>query len=176
MISYIERNRGAVVEFLRKLVAFPSVTGEEGEIQLFLSRKLEEMCLSVDVWEPDMELINGHPAALPVEEEKGLNSIVSGHFGHVPLFAMIILENDEVKELCFIENPYAKAEKKRGIRAAQLLIENKVNIAIVGEIGESPINILENNFIQVERIPPEKKGSTLSEIIEMFITKQKDKA
>ena len=142
-----------------------------------------ETKLKTDFPEIDTVMIHMKPAerkelliALPVEEEKGLNSIVSGHFGHVPLFALITLENDEVKNLRFIENPYAKAEKKRGIRAAQLLIENKVNIAIVGEIGESPINILENNFIQVEHIPPEKKGSTLSEIIEMFITKRKEKA
>jgi acetylornithine deacetylase len=43
----------------------PSVTGEELEIQKFISKKLNEMGLQVDMWEPDMEELKKHPAYLP---------------------------------------------------------------------------------------------------------------
>jgi len=142
-----------------------------------------EAKLKTNLPEIDTVMIHVEPAkkkglliAIPVQEEKDLNSIINGHFGRAPFFALITLEDSEVKELHFIENPYASAEKKRGLRVAHLLIENRVNIVLVGEIGEAPINTLENNFVQVEQIPPEKEKGKLSEIIKMFIAKQKGKA
>jgi len=44
------------------------VTGEEGEIQSFISKKLGEMGLIVDVWEPDVEELKGHPASIPMSD------------------------------------------------------------------------------------------------------------
>ncbi len=40
--SYIEKNREEVVDFLRKLVSFPSVTGNERDIQNFISNWLKD--------------------------------------------------------------------------------------------------------------------------------------
>ena len=66
VISHIERNKGDVIDFLRRLVSIPSVTGEEGEIQSYISKTLGEMGLFVDVWEPDPEELRGHPASIPL--------------------------------------------------------------------------------------------------------------
>lgn len=54
--SYIEKNREEVVDFLRKLVSFPSVTGNERDIQDFISSWLNDsLRVKVDVWEPNIE-------------------------------------------------------------------------------------------------------------------------
>jgi acetylornithine deacetylase len=63
--EWIEQRRSTIIEFLRQLVMIPSVTGEELEIQKFISKKLNEMKLQVDTWEPDMEELKKHPAYLP---------------------------------------------------------------------------------------------------------------
>ena len=62
VIQWIDREGDQIVEFLRDLIKFPSVTGEEGEIQQFIARKLKKMGLAVDVWEPDLEALKRHPA------------------------------------------------------------------------------------------------------------------
>ena len=67
VLKLIEKRRDAIVEFLRELISFPSVTGDELEIQKFTARNLESMGLVVDKWEPDHEKLKKHPAYVPVE-------------------------------------------------------------------------------------------------------------
>jgi acetylornithine deacetylase len=67
VLDEIERRRQNAVEFLKTLVSIPSVTGEELQIQEFIARKLEEMELRVDMWEPDHDELKKHPAYLPSE-------------------------------------------------------------------------------------------------------------
>jgi len=69
VLRHIEKRREEIVEFLRKLISFPSVTGDEAEIQGFIAGKLEGMGLAVDVWEPDKEELKKHPAYVPTEGE-----------------------------------------------------------------------------------------------------------
>jgi len=64
--SWIDQSQETVINFLRDLIRIPSVTGEEGEIQRFLSRRLTEMGLQVDVWEPDIEELKRHPGYVEV--------------------------------------------------------------------------------------------------------------
>ncbi|MFC1580702.1 ArgE/DapE family deacylase [Thermodesulfobacteriota bacterium] len=67
VLTHIDKNRDEIIQFLKKLVSFPSVTGDEAEIQKFIAQRLEEMDLEVDMWEPDHEELKKHPAYVPVE-------------------------------------------------------------------------------------------------------------
>ena len=67
VLKLIEKRRDEIVEFLRKLISFPSVTGDELEIQKFVAHQLKSMELAVDMWEPDHEELKKHPAYVPVE-------------------------------------------------------------------------------------------------------------
>ena len=67
VLAHIDKNRDEIIQFLKKLVTFPSVTGDEAEIQQFIAQRLEEMDLEVDMWEPDHEELKKHPAYVPVE-------------------------------------------------------------------------------------------------------------
>ncbi|MBW2308757.1 MAG: ArgE/DapE family deacylase [Deltaproteobacteria bacterium] len=71
VIQWVDGNRDVVVEFLRELIAFPSVTGDEGDIQRYIAGKLRGMGLAVDMWEPDMEELKRHPAFVPVSRGYG---------------------------------------------------------------------------------------------------------
>ena len=66
VLESIDNRRDEIVSFLRELIAFPSVTGEEGQIQQFLADHLQEMGLEVDTWIPDIEELKKHPAYIPV--------------------------------------------------------------------------------------------------------------
>ncbi len=67
VLRHINRSQDRIMEFLRKLISFPSVTGNELEIQKFIASKLKGMGLEVDMWEPDHEELKRHPAYVPVE-------------------------------------------------------------------------------------------------------------
>ena len=55
VLQNIEDRRDEIIEFLRKLISFPSVTGDERKIQGFIVQKLGKMGLTIDMWEPDQE-------------------------------------------------------------------------------------------------------------------------
>lgn len=67
VLDLIDKRRDDLIQFLRELISFPSVTGEELEIQKFISQRLQGMGLQVDMWEPDQETLKKHPAYLPPE-------------------------------------------------------------------------------------------------------------
>lgn len=69
VLKCIEKNQEEVVGFLQKLISIPSVTGDEKEIQEFIARKLNQMGLSVDVWEPDINELKRHPGHVPVNND-----------------------------------------------------------------------------------------------------------
>jgi acetylornithine deacetylase len=65
ILEYIEKRRMSIIEFLRMLIAIPSVTGDEFQIQKFIAKRLKGMGLQVDMWEPDITELKKHPAYLP---------------------------------------------------------------------------------------------------------------
>ncbi|MGE0238821.1 MAG: hypothetical protein AB7S59_08895, partial [Parvibaculaceae bacterium] len=67
LLTIVDRNRDSSIEFLRKLVSIPSVTGEEAAVQNFLAEHLAAMGLAVDLWETDWEALKKHPGYRPVE-------------------------------------------------------------------------------------------------------------
>ncbi|MCS7129783.1 MAG: ArgE/DapE family deacylase, partial [Candidatus Caldarchaeum sp.] len=67
VLAQVDKNREELVEFLRKLVSIPSVTGQEGEVQGFIADFLRErLSVKVDVWEPSLEELSKHPGFVPV--------------------------------------------------------------------------------------------------------------
>jgi len=55
ILANIEEKKSEYVELLRRVIQIPSLTGEEGEAQEFLSKYLKALGLQVDEWEPDIE-------------------------------------------------------------------------------------------------------------------------
>ncbi len=76
VLGEIEKRNDHIVDFLRTLISFPSVTGEELQIQEFMAHKLKEMGLNVDMWEPDLAELSKHPAYLPAEDYKARPNVV----------------------------------------------------------------------------------------------------
>ncbi len=68
ILEQIDESRDIIIEFLKKLVSFNSVTGDELKIQEFIAHHLKRMGLEVDMWEPDHEELKKHPAYVPVEQ------------------------------------------------------------------------------------------------------------
>ena len=61
LLEKIDQSRDKAVTFLRDMVVIPSVTGDEAEIQKFLSKYMTKIGLEVDMWETDWEELKKHP-------------------------------------------------------------------------------------------------------------------
>ncbi|RUM96193.1 acetylornithine deacetylase, partial [Pseudaminobacter arsenicus] len=51
ILDTIDRHREKAIEFLQKMVAIPSVTGDEAAIQAFVAEYMTGIGLAVDMWE-----------------------------------------------------------------------------------------------------------------------------
>ena len=70
VLKHIENSSKEIVDFLRELISYPSVTGEEKDIQAFISHWLKDhLEVAVDVWEPNLEELKRHPGYVPVERD-----------------------------------------------------------------------------------------------------------
>lgn len=74
--------------------------------------------------------------------DKGLEDVVSRHFGHTNTFTVIELENDEIKNVEVLQNPALKLQRKRGPAIAGMLAKNGVNAVIASEMGQVPLQPL----------------------------------
>ncbi len=60
--QWIDSHAGDLAAGLMSLVSIPSVVGSEGACQRLVAERMEEVCDSVDVWEPDAAWLEQHPA------------------------------------------------------------------------------------------------------------------
>jgi predicted Fe-Mo cluster-binding NifX family protein len=51
------------------------------------------------------------------------------------------------------ENEGAKLSHKKGLHAAHLLVEEKVDVVLAGSLGEGPFHVLGDNLIQIYYLP-----------------------
>jgi cation diffusion facilitator family transporter len=90
---------------------------------------------------------------IPVVEDKGLESKTSAHFGNVPFFAFIELENTQTKNVYIQVNKAAGIARKKGIGAARFLVDEKVDMVLAGGMGEGPFHLLRDNLVQIFILP-----------------------
>lgn len=87
---------------------------------------------------------------IPVDNRNGLKSKLSDHFGRANYFIFIELDGKSIKSHYFIENKY----KKKRVRAGLFFIKNvvlkeKVDLLITGQIGAISFHTLRDNLIDV---------------------------
>jgi len=90
---------------------------------------------------------------IPTLEDKGLESRTSAHFGNVPFFVFIELENNQTKYVYVKVNKAARIARKKGIGAAQFLVDEKVDAVLSGGMGEGPFHLLRDNLVQIFVLP-----------------------
>ncbi len=122
----------------------------------------------------DLELVTVHVGiahkktrriAVPVAENKGLDSATSQHFGNAPFFAFIDVQENQIIGSHIKENEGAKVSKKKGIETANSLIAENVDAVIASGVGEGPFNTLGNRLVIIFHLP---EPMTVREAIHLF--------
>ncbi|MHC1591869.1 MAG: cation diffusion facilitator family transporter [Candidatus Helarchaeales archaeon] len=89
--------------------------------------------------------------AVPVKNNLGIKSEIFEHFGDSPFFAFLSFENDTLKEIEILENPFIKQEKQKGISISEWLISKKIDkLFVKKELKKAPKLLLDSNFVEIE--------------------------
>nr|MDO8115907.1 cation diffusion facilitator family transporter [Candidatus Sigynarchaeota archaeon] len=86
---------------------------------------------------------------IPALEDRGLASMTSNHFATAPFFTFIDVHKKQIIKNYSRINTVVNLSKKKGIVAAQLLVDEKVDVVIVGDIGDGPFHLLNDNLVQI---------------------------
>jgi cation diffusion facilitator family transporter len=103
---------------------------------------------------------------LPILEDRGMESPTTSSFGEAPYFLLVDVEGGSVVRWGTVENPGRGLEKKRGLAASQLLIDEGATMLISGHVGEGPFHFLRGSFIDLYVLPA---GLKASESIDMYL-------
>lgn len=83
--------------------------------------------------------------AIPVDE-KTLESNVCVSFGRTPYF---LIYDVETKENIFIDNSAAASTGGAGIKAAQTIVDNKVNALLTPRCGQNAADVIKSADIKI---------------------------
>jgi cation diffusion facilitator family transporter len=164
---------------LRKsgLVVFGEATVEvEGETDLKRVELLSEdikKAVKKEVENLEHIVVNVRPAhrnnlrlALPVLDRGGLQAELSEHIGKAPYFLFVELEEGRVGDWQILENLFSNSEKKRGVKAVDLIVREKANALAVRTVAEGPYYMLRENFVKILRIPD--GAYTVRDVLDRF--------
>lgn len=83
--------------------------------------------------------------AIPVDE-KSIESSVCTSFGRTPYF---LIYDTGINESTFIDNSAAESAGGAGIKAAQIIVDNKAHILLTPRCGENAAEVLKSSDIGI---------------------------
>ncbi|MFX0107038.1 MAG: NifB/NifX family molybdenum-iron cluster-binding protein [Candidatus Hodarchaeota archaeon] len=99
--------------------------------------------------------------AIPADAEQGLESPISGHFGHCPIFIVSTVENGEIVNVETLRNlPHGSCAEP-----VKLLADNGVKVLITGGMGMRPYMVTQQLGISVVLA----QGATVGEALENYL-------
>jgi len=88
--------------------------------------------------------------AVPLENNLGLDSKISNHFGESPFFGLLEFQDREFLKIEVILNKFAHEEKRKGILVSDWLISKKTDkIYLRKSLKKGPLLIFNNNFVEI---------------------------
>ncbi len=102
-----------------------------------------------------MERTHLHYAAPLADEPEDDGGRLSKHFGEAPVFALVRmrLEDGAVEERHILDNPYVHEERAKGIRVAEWLVEQKVDVVFLQESlqGKGPVYVFGDAAVEMRQ-------------------------
>ncbi len=103
---------------------------------------------------------------VPVADINGLDSVIYGHFGRAPYFAVLKMKGDIFEIEDFYLNEFLKLKHHIGIKVINVIIQYDLDMLFTNQIGEISFYALKENFIDIYRIGEE--NSTIKQGIELY--------
>lgn len=98
--------------------------------------------------------------AIPIDGES-LESNVSQNFGRAAYFVVF---DTEKKEADFIINTAATSQGGAGIKAAQIIIDNRANVLLAPRLGENAAEVLKAADVKLYQAKPGKAQLNIDDL------------
>ncbi len=92
--------------------------------------------------------------AVAIEFNNGENSPVASRFARAPFFAIVDVENKQIRSLNIVNNPHAFGRGGVGVAVAQWLASMGVQVAIGPSFGPNATYALQSLGIRIVMVPP----------------------
>ncbi len=86
---------------------------------------------------------------IPINEQNGLDSKISDHFGRAKYFIFLNTDDGEIKDFYIKENIYSDDEVRAGLKASKFVIKEKVDLVITNQMGPISLHTLRDNIVDV---------------------------
>jgi predicted Fe-Mo cluster-binding NifX family protein len=84
--------------------------------------------------------------AISLQTNDGLDSVVAGHFGRCPYFALVDMEGNEVQAIEVVDNPYFTGHQVGQVPT--FINEQKADVMLSGGMGGRAIQFFEQYGIE----------------------------
>lgn len=84
--------------------------------------------------------------AISADDDRGLDSVVSPHFGRCPYYVFVDLEDREVRQVSAVENPYYGHHQPGQVPA--FIESHGANVMLVGGMGRRAIGLFQQSGIE----------------------------
>jgi cation diffusion facilitator family transporter len=134
-----------------------------------LANKVEELILK-DYGNIESVFIHVEPlkseivsAIIPVQDIKGMDSLISDHFGRAPYFVIVRLENGNMEIEDFYTNEFLNEKVHIGIKIVRAIIKYRIDLVFVTIIGEIAYYMLKDKLADVYRV---EEGLSVKEVMQ----------
>jgi len=104
-------------------------------------------------------------AIIPVQDIKGLDSHVHGHFGRAPYFIILKISGSEVSIEDFYCNEFLKEKQHIGVKVIRAVIKNRLDLLFCSQIGEIAFYMLKNNFVDIYKV---EDNFSVNDVLEKY--------
>jgi predicted Fe-Mo cluster-binding NifX family protein len=101
--------------------------------------------------------------AVSADNDNGLDSVVSPHFGRCPYFVLVDIEGQDVTAISAVNNPYYGNHRPGQVPA--FIESQSVNVMLTGGMGHRAITFFEQFGIQ----PVTGAGGTVRQSLERYL-------
>jgi predicted Fe-Mo cluster-binding NifX family protein len=101
--------------------------------------------------------------AVSVDEDKGLESVVSHHFGRCPYYVLADVEDREIKKVTAVANPFYQQHQPGQVPG--FIHEQGVDVMITGGMGRRAITFFQQYNIE----PVTGAFGTVAQVVENYL-------
>ncbi|MCK5039866.1 MAG: cation diffusion facilitator family transporter [Candidatus Aenigmarchaeota archaeon] len=105
---------------------------------------IESFIIRVEPYKPEKQKI-----IIPLDENKGLDSRVTGHFGRAKYFLFVLIKDKKIESWHIKSNPFINEKARAGLDAAKFVLEEKIDVVVLQKIGEIAFHTLRDNFVDL---------------------------
>jgi cation diffusion facilitator family transporter len=106
--------------------------------------------------------------AVPCTENNGMRSKVSMHFGEAEYFCIFDMktEDRELTDMRFIKNPFIALEKRKGLKAAELLVSHNIDKLVTKEsiAKKSAFYVMEDAYVDFDVTDADTIGEVIDNL------------